>query len=76
MTTPAPPSTRRVETKVLIATLMTGLAGLGAAMLNAFSANSTLMGILPPWAQFLIATLVPPLVTFLTAYAAPHTPRP
>lgn len=58
-----------------MATIATGMAGLGAALLNAFVANSTLMGVLPPWVQFLIATLVPPLVTFLTAYAAPHTSR-
>lgn len=66
---------KRVETKVAVATTFTALAGLGGAMLNAFVGNSALLGVLPNWAQFVIITLAPALVTFLTAYAAPHTPR-
>jgi len=75
-TPPVAPSTpRRVETKVTVATVVTGLAGLGGAMLNTFVGNSALLGVLPAWAQFLIITLAPAIVTFLTAYAAPHTSR-
>lgn len=72
---PAPVPARVVETKVLVATAITGLAGLGGAMLNAFVGSSALLGSLPAWAQFLVVVLAPPLATFLAGYAAPHTPR-
>lgn len=65
-----------VETKVKAATGAAFLVGFAIAFLNWAVGDSQLMGSLPPWAQVLTTTVVPPVVTFLSGWKAQHTPRP
>lgn len=64
-----------VETKVIAATVVTLALSVTAAMLNAVQANPDLLGDLPTWAQTVLILLVPPLLTFIAGYHAPHTNR-
>lgn len=64
-----------VETKVTSATTFALLASVVMAMLNIFVADSSLLGPLPPVVQALIIAVIPPVMTFLAGYAAPHTNR-
>lgn len=64
-----------VEAKVKWSALGSLLAGLVLALLNAVVADSSILGGLPAWAQFVVVTGAPVLVTFLSGYAAPHTAR-
>jgi hypothetical protein len=64
-----------VETKVQAAAWWTLAASVGVALGNATLADSTILGPAPGWAQFLILAALPPVVTFLGGYAAPHSPR-
>lgn len=65
-----------VEAKVKAATGAAFFVGFAVAFLNWAIGDSTLMGALPAWAQALAALVIPPVVTFLTAWQAAHTPRP
>lgn len=57
--------------KVIVTTIVSGLIGVLIAVLNAVSANSDLLGSLPPMVQGLILVLIPPVVTWLAGYQAP-----
>lgn len=64
------------ELKVIAATAASAAVGVGIAVLNAVSDNPGLLGETPAVVEFAILALVPPLVTFLSGYAAPHSERP
>ena len=64
-----------VESKVKWSAVAAFAAGLVVALLNAVQDNPGVLEPLPGWAQFLVITLAPGLVTFLAGYAAPHTRR-
>lgn len=65
-----------IENKVQTTSLMTLIGSVGAAVLNAVAANSSLLGGLPALAQFIIIAAIPPAVTWLTGYVTPSTARP
>jgi hypothetical protein len=73
MTTPT--ASGPIETKVTAATALALLASIIVAILNAVVADNSLLGGMPPVLQALLLAAVPPLITFLGGYAAPHTPR-
>ncbi|MDN5858959.1 MAG: hypothetical protein L0H84_10075 [Pseudonocardia sp.] len=62
----APPDI--VEAKVAAAALLTMLASVAAAILNAVQDNPALLGALPPWLQFVLIAAIPPVLTFLAGY--------
>lgn len=64
-----------VEAKVTAATLAAFAASLVLALCNAVIADSSILGPLPGWAQFLILTLAPTVAIYAAGYSAPHTPR-
>ncbi|WKX70019.1 holin [Streptomyces sp. XD-27] len=66
----------KVERKVTWATLGGLAAGAAVTLLNATVGDAELMGSLPSALQYAITLVAPPLITFLSGYAAPHTPRP
>jgi len=57
-----------VEVKVTAASIGALGAGIGIALLNGLVGNSQLLGGLPPWAQFVVVTVAPPIVAFLAGY--------
>lgn len=63
-----------IEKKTLVGSLTVLGVAAAIAVLNALQ-DSPMLGGLPAWAQFLIVTLGPPLLTFLTQYQTAHTPR-
>lgn len=65
----------KIETKVTIATFTSLVAGVALAVLTAVQSDPTVIGGLPDTVQFLIIAALPPVLTFLGGYAAPHTPR-
>lgn len=65
-----------LEAKVTLSTLVTFLASLGGALLNALVSDSTLLGSLPSWCQFLVIAGSPTILTFISGYVTPHTHRP
>lgn len=69
------PSTHPVEAKVKASTTGAFLASLVVAVLNAVTADSSLLGPLPVWLQAIVIALVPTALTFLAGYQARHTPR-
>ncbi|MER6103630.1 holin [Streptomyces sp. NPDC001832] len=64
-----------VEAKVKASTAGAFLAGLAVAVLNAVTADSSLLGPLPSWAQAPLLAVVPAVLTWLAGYQARHTPR-
>lgn len=73
-TTPAVPKAP-VEKKVTSATLAAVAVGIAVTVLNELPGNAQLLGPLPAWLQGVLTIVVPPLVTFLSGWAARHTPR-
>jgi hypothetical protein len=73
----APPQDARVkvEKKVWAATAATFFTSGAIAVLNDVQSKPELLGSLPPLLQTLVILFGPPLVTFLSGYAAKHTPR-
>ncbi|MFZ3595022.1 holin [Streptomyces sp. BH104] len=71
-----PTSTRPVETKVKAATVMATVLAVIVTVLNAVSADSTLLGELPGWLQSVIILVTVPLSTFYAGWKARHTPKP
>jgi hypothetical protein len=71
MPKPAP----QLEHKTIWTTVIATLVGIAVAALNGLQAHSDLLGALPATYQTLILALVPPLVTLLAGYSAPHTER-
>lgn len=68
-------TTAPVEKKVTAATWAAALVGIAITVLNELPGNAQLMGPLPAWLQGVLTVVVPPLVTFLSGWAARHTPR-
>lgn len=64
-----------VEKKVTAATTATFLVSLVIAVLNQLVADNSLLGPLPSWLQPVIIAVAPALITFLSGWQAPHTPR-
>lgn len=62
-----------MEIKVIFAAILALLASMTLAILNAVNANPALLGGLPTWAQFLIITVIPPVLTFLGGYLKSST---
>lgn len=62
---------RVIEWKVVIAALVTLLASVAFAVLNAVLADSSILGGLPGWLQFLILAAAPPVLAFLAGYRVP-----
>lgn len=58
-----------VEVKVIASTAGAWLAGVAIALLNGVVADSSLLGGLPPWLQFIILMAATPTIAFLTGYA-------
>ncbi|WP_017602352.1 hypothetical protein [Nocardiopsis lucentensis] len=67
---------QKIETKVTVATFLSLAAGVALAVLTAVQSDPTVIGGLPEPAQFVIIAALPPVLTFLGGYAAPHTARP
>lgn len=66
----------KVESKVTVATFASLVAGVLLAVLTAVQSDPTVIGGLPDTVQFLLIAALPPVLTFLGGYAAPHTNRP
>ncbi|MFB7219330.1 holin [Streptomyces sp. NPDC056227] len=64
-----------VETKVKAASAATFIVAVAVAVLNAVTADSSLLGPLPSWLQAPLLALVPTAVTWLAGYQARHTVR-
>lgn len=62
-----------VEVKVTSATVGSLVASIGLAVLNATVADSTVLGGLPAWLQWLIIVIAPTLITYLSGYAQPSS---
>ena len=62
-----------VETKVKTTTWATLAASVLLANINAVQDQPGILDPLPAWLQFLIIATIPPVATFLSGYAAPHT---
>ena len=66
---------QKIETKVTIATFASLVAGVALAVLTAVQSDPTVISGLPDTVQFLVIAALPPILTFLGGYAAPHTKR-
>lgn len=75
---PAPSTAHRwvVELKVMAMTVAVAVVSGAVELLNQVQADHTLLGPTPAWAQGVIVVAVPTAVTFLSGWAAKHTPRP
>lgn len=74
----AAPSSK-VETKVTVATIGAYLAGVVVlALVNAFTGdeNALLLASLPDAVEPFLLPVVPAVVSFISGWAAKHTPRP
>lgn len=67
---------QKIESKVTVASLASLAAGVALAVLTAVQSDPTVISGLPDVAQFVIIAALPPVLTFLGGYAAPHTSRP
>jgi hypothetical protein len=64
---------RPTEVKVKGASVGALVAGAVIAVFNAVTTNSSVLGGLPSWLQFLILTLAPTVVAWLGGYVTPST---
>jgi hypothetical protein len=66
-----------VETKVKASTVAAYLASTGLlAVLAALQDDAGLVSGLPDWSEPLVLSPIPALITFVSGWAAKHTPRP
>lgn len=65
-----------VEAKVKAAGLWALLASVAVELLTNIHDTGALLGSLDPTVRFVVLAAIPPVVTFLGAYAARHTHRP
>lgn len=63
-----------IHSKVRAATVGSFGVSLLTAFLNAATGDCRLLAPLPPWAQALVISLTPPVVTFLAGWQARHAP--
>lgn len=66
----------KIEAKVTVAAIGSLLAGIALAILTAVQSDPAVISGLPEPVQFVIIAALPPVVAFLSGYAAPHTTRP
>lgn len=66
----AEPHTIGISPKAILPTVVAGLVSIVIAVLNGVQANPDLLGALPTWLQSLLLLVVPPVIVFLSAYAA------
>lgn len=64
-----------IEAKVKSATAATFVVSLLLAVLNSVVADDSLLGPLPSWLQPVVIAVAPAAVTFLSGWAAQHSPR-
>ncbi|WP_255951537.1 holin [Streptomyces odontomachi] len=64
-----------IETKVKAATAASAAVGVVVAVLNAVTADGSLLGPLPTWLQSVILAVAPAVLTFLSGWQAKHTVR-
>jgi hypothetical protein len=62
---------RKTEVKVQASAYASIVAGAVIALLNQATADAALLGALPAWLQFIILTLAPGLITWLSGYVTP-----
>jgi len=60
-----------IEIKVVLSTAGTLVASMILAIINAVSDNPSLLSGLPLWLQFVLITIIPPIIAFLTGYVTP-----
>lgn len=60
-----------IEIKVILSTVGTLVASMILAIMNAVSDNPSLLSRLPFWLQFVLITIIPPVIAFLTGYLTP-----
>jgi hypothetical protein len=70
----AEPHTIGISPKALWPTVAMGLVGIIISVLNGVQENPSMLGALPTWLQSLILLIVPPVIVFLSAYAAKPGP--
>lgn len=63
-----------LERKVVVQTVLTGLATAALAVLNGLNGSDLLAG-LPAWAQSLVIFVAPTAISFLGGYLAKHSLR-
>lgn len=63
------PVARVVEVKVIVSSLITLFAGVVVGILNAVQADSSILGSLPAWLQFVLLAALPPVLAFAAGYA-------
>lgn len=63
-------TTDGVSPKVIVATVVSTLVGAIVALLNGVQADPSLLGELPTFWQSAVLLVIPPAVTFLSAYRA------
>ncbi len=68
---PAEDKARLIEVKVVVSALVTLLASVAFAVLNAVLADNSILGGLPGWVQFVILAAAPPVLAFLAGYRVP-----
>ncbi|GAA1769837.1 hypothetical protein [Nonomuraea bangladeshensis] len=74
---PEPTYSRPVETKVKAMTLTAYLSGVaGMAVLQAVSADPSMISFLPDWVEAILLPLVPTALAAVAGWQARHTPRP
>lgn len=59
------------ESKVVGASSLALLSGFGLAVGN--NGDIAGLGALPEWAQFIVLTIGPPILTFIGGFVSPHT---
>lgn len=64
-------TSKLVEVKLVVASLVTLAASCGIALLNAVQASPGLLAGLPSWLQFVLIAIGPPVLAFLLGYAKP-----
>jgi len=62
---------QETEVKVSAATLGATAASIGLALLNALAADSSLLGGLPAWLQFVLVLAIPPVITYVSGFVTP-----
>lgn len=65
-----------IEAKAVAATAASAGVGIGIGVLNDTAGNGELLGTLPGPVQWIALVVIPPLVTFMSAWKAKHTSRP
>ena len=73
MTAPdgTPDKSKVIEIKVVVAALVTLVASIAYAVIDAVSHTPHALDGLPEWSRFVIIAAIPPTLTFLAGYSVP-----